>query len=1350
MATPGLANPAGAPLDGGGILSGGSALGVPANIFSSGAINTSAGQGVPANIFSPGTGINAGSGVPAGIFGGALPAAPAAPKPAPQGWWGKLTSGISNMVGDIPDVGGFLKDTTSWGGKLIGGLGSAIAHAPAGIFTIGKDLLSPVWAGSDKQFKTGLKLLASPFVADYNYLAHPGTLATALANNPATPLLDFTAAAGTVLGPVASGLGGAAEGAAAGASAGAAAGIDVGAAAADTAAATAQAAAGAGVDASVAGLGRTITPAPPGAGVGIAADRGVLSGTAPPDVAAALLPPTPPELSPLGVSEHPTPAVPDTQGPLGGPVRPTPGIPSAQSVAPARSFLSGGISHSIGYQLGKATAAGLDPAAMMRLSSGLAKGSDILNQAMAAPMLPVRIALRSPRFVGDVAMNALDRGLGMAEPAVGVGGRFGGSLREAAVGGLGARLAPWTVRDEIKGTSVRGEMLAHLSQLSTQSRDLVRAAKLGGEAVSSRMKEYAGQIAGKVTKLLPNPDEMNAFYHTQELSAGAQDALINAHAALGDEGYKAFMKRAGIAPGAPASPGAIELLRQVRAGEAPELAARFEAAQAKWDHGFGAEGIMGARARDEAYLASHPAQGQMTAFAPAVKRASAGVERTALDSTEAARIARAHATDLAESHNEMARVLDVSGMSSLEAAMHGEAMGRLSATLRIAQDAASSAEAKAASDRQIALSVRNFALDNIANAPSAWRPQQALITALADHVNYLISRGAPEAADMLRAALEDVPATVREAEAAGIHIGADIRYMPHGALEAMERKGRRGLTGQPAITKLDAEKIRSGSLTYAANGRTLLRHLDQAAVREGELSQVAKINEKVGLQLGQGALADARSAEDAMRAGYTYFAPRAFFNTSRVATVLSKESTAAEIAAFIDNLPSDAGSSAFIPTSVFNEFARLHSARELPGLAAAIGRVTNIPYYYIRLEFSPSLAVGRVFGHTFLHLIGGHGPTDVAGSMLAAYQRWRASSPLDHAERNFEFMPARLQKANPTDRAMLAETMGRAVTPEVRLGIRKVGGVLRKGAHLVNMVGEHNMRFAHFWDNLSRAAYYMRELERTGGNEDAAVVASLRALGAFDELTGVEKNIVRPFVPFYAWHKEITRIVMHMALDHPAATGWFAYMGQLGGAVTPPWLPPFYQGDTVVGKYLFSPGFLLPFSEVGSSFGGAFLGLGKTANPVVKAAIGDLLAINPSSGKNYYEPPGYRQVFGRPAPPPLAQQLKTAIPQLGLIRSLLGGTNRPYATYANGQPIIKATSPTPLANPDNVGWAGNLLSNLGLGLANAGEVKAQAGISAPLQAKSKLTLAHSAANYAKRVQTWNAAGQPVNMVSQAP
>jgi hypothetical protein len=120
-------------------------------------------------------------------------------------------------------------------------------------------------------------------------------------------------------------------------------------------------------------------------------------------------------------------------------------------------------------------------------------------------------------------------------------------------------------------------------------------------------------------------------------------------------------------------------------------------------------------------------------------------------------------------------------------------------------------------------------------------------------------------------------------------------------------------------------------------------------------------------------------------------------------------------------------------------------------------------------------------------------------------------------------------------------------------------------------VGEFNHKLQNVvqtTNTLARAAVYARTI-RKGGSVALAATRSFEALGDFGRLGPIERGLVMQVIPFYAFHKAMLRVLLHMPNDHPVATGMLMQLGamnqaylkaQLNGS-----LPSAYIGADFIG-----------------------------------------------------------------------------------------------------------------------------------------------------------------------------------------
>jgi hypothetical protein len=210
-------------------------------------------------------------------------------------------------------------------------------------------------------------------------------------------------------------------------------------------------------------------------------------------------------------------------------------------------------------------------------------------------------------------------------------------------------------------------------------------------------------------------------------------------------------------------------------------------------------------------------------------------------------------------------------------------------------------------------------------------------------------------------------------------------------------------------------------------------------------------------------------------------------------------------------------------------------------------------------------------------------------------------------------------------------------------------------------------------DNMYRAAVYLTKEKKFGS--EGAIKMALRAMGDFTNLSPFERNTVRRIIPFYAWLKHMTQVVVRLPIEHPYRTAWILHMSNLFKDQQP-WeelLPSFMRGfiplgsDTTLGVQNF-----MPFSN---PFG--ITEIQKNLNPFIKLALTNIPGLptygqNFLTGRPYTRPPGtgrYNE-FGNPTgtPPSLLEQLRQMSPQIRMIDAASGRKN--VARYETGDPIL--------------------------------------------------------------------------------
>lgn len=341
------------------------------------------------------------------------------------------------------------------------------------------------------------------------------------------------------------------------------------------------------------------------------------------------------------------------------------------------------------------------------------------------------------------------------------------------------------------------------------------------------------------------------------------------------------------------------------------------------------------------------------------------------------------------------------------------------------------------------------------------------------------------------------------------------------------------------------------------------------------------------------------------------------------------------------------------------------------------------------LYLSPRWVVGHVIGHAILSTFGaGLSPAEFLSGIARARE-------VAHGD---------LSKLDPAQRSLIDEHgnvpgelvgRGQASIDERQQSRLTPGGLQRPSlAHPIAM-SQHAVAFT---DDIGRVATALAKAKQAtaddlagfraehpelAGTPDSQVVKeyairqSLKALGDYTDLTGMEREVLGRLVLFYPWIKHMTRLADQLAVHNPLRIAWALHLSDLygGGGQT-----PLTAGKVPLGNqwYLTLPK-TDPFSHIFSNYGAT--GTGETPfaalSPVIQTGLAGL-GLNIGKGQLLQEAPGFGPTDSeaRPAAGPIglrpfANYLLGEQPQLSaattIIPSLLG--HAPVARYATGQPV---------------------------------------------------------------------------------
>lgn len=129
-------------------------------------------------------------------------------------------------------------------------------------------------------------------------------------------------------------------------------------------------------------------------------------------------------------------------------------------------------------------------------------------------------------------------------------------------------------------------------------------------------------------------------------------------------------------------------------------------------------------------------------------------------------------------------------------------------------------------------------------------------------------------------------------------------------------------------------------------------------------------------------------------------------------------------------------------------------------------------------------------------------------------------------------------------------------------------GVIPAGTDTLKVVAERAQRMNEVVDEVARVALYEKELRtalRSGANYDdaveAAVTKATKGLVDYADQTAVERQVVRTFIPFYAWQAGIMKMATRLAIDHPARVRVTMLLGQVNNEL-------FQEEEALLPDYL--------------------------------------------------------------------------------------------------------------------------------------------------------------------------------------
>lgn len=148
------------------------------------------------------------------------------------------------------------------------------------------------------------------------------------------------------------------------------------------------------------------------------------------------------------------------------------------------------------------------------------------------------------------------------------------------------------------------------------------------------------------------------------------------------------------------------------------------------------------------------------------------------------------------------------------------------------------------------------------------------------------------------------------------------------------------------------------------------------------------------------------------------------------------------------------------------------------------------------------------------------------------------------------FDKARQEMKNPTTRGATA-VQGRGLTEEL---MGDVGTARTRPGALYQSATAKSFAINEAVDNLSHVMVYLKKLDegKLAGKsareaEEAAVNASLNAMGDFANMSQFERYTIRRVIPFYSWYKHMSKVAFRLPIDNPARVAWTMHLADMYG-----------------------------------------------------------------------------------------------------------------------------------------------------------------------------------------------------------
>jgi hypothetical protein len=223
---------------------------------------------------------------------------------------------------------------------------------------------------------------------------------------------------------------------------------------------------------------------------------------------------------------------------------------------------------------------------------------------------------------------------------------------------------------------------------------------------------------------------------------------------------------------------------------------------------------------------------------------------------------------------------------------------------------------------------------------------------------------------------------------------------------------------------------------------------------------------------------------------------------------------------------------------------------------------------------------------------------------------------------------------------------------------------IAKGMFKINSAIEDFFRTAHYLDKVGK-----------GLSPKTALASVNEFLFDYAALSATEKAVIRRIVPFWAWQKNITRLVVSLPFKYPQRMAMLSKLQKItedaqpdeDSQFTPEWFKPYMKtplkdknGDNL---FLSTRG-LNPFADVGMLSGGLSSIL-SSLNPMIK------IPLERATGQSLYKEKAFTSPYkaygsDEKVLPSWWRHILSNFPQYTMIENIA----KPYAKYDTGEPML--------------------------------------------------------------------------------